>query len=242
MNVREAMVFAAGLGTRLGSLTDERPKALVEVGGLPLLERVARRLVEAGVERIVVNVHPFAERIRRFVRERGDFGVEVAISEEPDGPLETGGGLRRARARFRGDGPLLLHNVDVLTDLSLPLLCDAHEASGALATLAVMERETSRYLLFDERGLLGRIDRTREVEVRVREAEGEIRALAFSGIHVVQPELPGRVTEEGAVSILVPYLRLAAQGARILPFRMDGCRWLDVGKPASLAEATRLFP
>ncbi len=113
------MIFAAGLGTRLRPLTDETPKALVEVGGDPLLEHVATRLVEAGVERLVVNVHPFADRIRRFVRERADFGVEVAISEEPERPLETGGGLRHARTLLRGEGPILLHNVDVLTDLPM---------------------------------------------------------------------------------------------------------------------------
>ncbi len=110
-----------------------------------------------------------------------------------------------------------------------------------MATLAVMERETQRYLLFDERGLLGQKDVSQDLELRVRDPEGEVRALAFSGIHVVAPDFPGRITEEGAFSILVPYLRLAAEGARILPFRMDGCRWMDVGKPAQLEEARRWY-
>jgi NDP-sugar pyrophosphorylase family protein len=117
----------------------------------------------------------------------------------------------------------------------------AHEKSGAVATLAVMDRSTSRYLLFDDHGLLGRVNRIRGEEQRVRQATGEVRPLAFSGIHVIAPDLPGRITEEGTFSILEPYLRLAAKGARILPFRMDGCRWLDVGKPAELALAERWF-
>src|SRR5262245_31371443 len=115
----DAMILAAGLGTRLAPLTDATPKALVEVGGVPMLERVARRLVEAGAPRLVVNVCPFADRIEAFVRARHGFGVECAISRESPAPLETGGGLLAAAPLLQDDGPVVLHNVDVLTDLSI---------------------------------------------------------------------------------------------------------------------------
>jgi len=240
VTVKEAFVFAAGRGTRLRPLTDRMPKALVEVCGVPMLERVVRRLAEAGVERVVVNVHPFADRIERFVREREGFGVDVVLSRERDAPLETGGGLRHARRLLRADGPLFLHNVDVLTDLPLVAMAEAHALGAPLATLAVMERPTRRHLLFDEVGLLGRDDESKGVETRVRAPEGEVRRLAFAGVHVVSRDLPARITASGAFSILEPYLRLAGEGERILPFRVDGSLWLDVGRPAQLEEAQRI--
>ena len=236
----EALVFAAGLGTRLRPLTDRMPKALVEVGGVPMLERVALRLVDAGVDHIVVNVHPFADRIERFVLGRGGFGVRVDLSREVERPLETGGGLRAARHLLRCDGPILLHNADVLTDLPLEALVAAHAEREALATLAVMDRSSSRGLLFDARGLLGRVDDGRGMELRAREAAGEVSRLAFAGVHAVAPTLPDLLTEEGAFSILESYLRLAGEGHRILPFRVDGCSWIDIGRPEQLEAARRM--
>jgi NDP-sugar pyrophosphorylase family protein len=238
----EAMVFAAGLGTRLKPLTDRTPKALVDVGGVAMLERVARRLAAAGCRRMVVNVHgpTFADRIERFVLERAGFGMEVAFSREDPVPLETGGGLRHARGLLLGDGPLLLHNADVLTDLPLEAMVEAHVKERPLVTLAVMERPTQRYLLFDEHGLLGRVDETRDLDLRVREPAGEVTKLGFAGVHVVSRELLEQLTEEGVFSILEPYLRLAREGASILPFRVDGCRWVDIGRPEQLEAARRL--
>ncbi|HEX7243787.1 MAG TPA: sugar phosphate nucleotidyltransferase, partial [Longimicrobiaceae bacterium] len=220
-------------------LTDRIPKALVPVGGVPILERVARRVVDAGADRLVINVHHFGEQIERYAAERDGWGVEVVFSREPDGPLETGGGLLRAAPLLRGDAPFLVHNADVLTDLPLREMYAAHGAGGALATLAVMERPSSRHLLFDDRGLLGRADEKKELELRVRPAEGEVRRLAFCGVHVVSPALLPRVTERGVFSILDPYLRLAGEGERILPFRADGSLWLDIGRPEQLEEANR---
>lgn len=238
----QALVFAAGLGTRLRPLTDHTPKALVDVGGVPMLERVIRRLVDSGVERVVVNVHPFADRIERFVRERDSFGVEVVLSHETDRPLETGGGLAQAHALalLHPDLPLVLHNADVLTDLPLDAMAEAHARHTPLATLAVMERPSSRGLLFDDDGLLGRVDETKDLELRVRETRGEVRRLAFAGVHVVDARLPGRITERGAFSILEPYQRLAGEGEAILPFRVDGSLWIDIGRPKQLDEARRL--
>jgi NDP-sugar pyrophosphorylase family protein len=234
------MLFAAGLGTRLRPLTDHTPKALVEVGGVPILERVARRLIAAGADRLIINTHHFGEQIERYVRERGGWGVEVLFArEERETPLETGGGLLRAAPLFRGDAPFFLHNADILTGLPLEEMYRAHGESGALATLAVMERPTSRHLLFDERGLLGRTDERKGLDLRVRPAEGEARKLAFGGVHVVSPEFLSRITEHGVFSILDPYLRLAGEGERILPFRVDGFLWLDIGSPQQLEAARR---
>src|SRR5687767_4554295 len=158
------MILAAGLGTRLRPLTDEMPKALVQVAGVPMLERVARRLVDAGADRLIINVSPHADMIRAFIEEKNGFGVDCAVSEEPDGPFDTGGGLRRAEPLFRKDGPFIAHNVDVLTDLDLRALLAAHQerpgpdtqrgprgessGTGAVATLAVRPGDTDRYLLF----------------------------------------------------------------------------------------------
>jgi NDP-sugar pyrophosphorylase family protein len=234
------MVFAAGLGERLKPLTDRLPKALVEVGGTTMLERTCRRLVAAGADRLIVNVCPFADEIDRFVRERRGFGAEVVLSREEGKPLETGGGLAHARALFRRDGPFLLHNVDVLTDLDLGALLAAHEASGALATLAVMERESARRLLFDDAGLLGRVDASKGLDLRARPPVGRVRELAFAGVHAASPALLDLVTERGAFSILDAYLRLAGEGRRILAHRVDGCAWVDVGRPEHLEAARRL--
>ncbi|HEX2091635.1 MAG TPA: nucleotidyltransferase family protein [Longimicrobiaceae bacterium] len=236
----DALLFAAGLGTRLRPLTDHTPKALVPVGGAPILERVARRVIAAGADRLIVNTHHLGEQIERYVEERGGWGVEVLFSREPEAPLETGGGLLRAAPLFRRDAPFLAHNADILTDFPLREMYAAHLGSGALATLAVMERPSSRQLLFDDQGLLGRVDQRRGLDLRVRPAGGEVRRLAFGGVHVISPEIFSRITETGVFSILDPYLRLAAEGERILPFRTDGSLWLDIGRPEQLEEANRV--
>lgn len=234
------MIFAAGLGTRLRPLTHHIPKALVPVAGVPVLERAARRLVAAGADRLVINVHWFADRIERFVEEREGFGVDVRISREDEVPLETGGGLLRAAERgcFRGDAPFFLHNADVVTDLSLEDLYEEHLRSGALVTLAVMRRHSSRDLLFDDDGLCGHTDREGQTRF-ARPARGEATALGFAGVHVASPELLARIEERGVFSIIWPYLRLASEGARILPFRVDGSLWLDIGTAERLEEATK---
>lgn len=239
----DAMLFAAGLGTRLRPLTDRVPKALVEVDGVPVLEHVARRLIDAGADRLVVNVHHLGEQVARFLEERGGFGVEWAVSREPgEAPLETGGGLLHARRLLRGDAPLFLHNADILTDLPLGDLYRAHRlADDPLATLAVMERPSRRRLLFDDGGLLGRVDDGKDLRLEVREPVGPVRELAFCGVHVVSARFPGLIEERGAFSILEPYLRLAAEGERILPFRVDGAEWIDIGRPEQLEEARRRF-
>jgi NDP-sugar pyrophosphorylase family protein len=234
------MLLAAGLGTRLRPLTDHTPKALVEVGGVPILERVARRVIAAGAGRLVINTHHLGGQVEEYVRSRRGFGVEAVFSREDVQPLETGGGLLHAEPLFHKDAPFFLHNADILTDLPLGEMYAAHGASGALATVAVMERPSARGLLFDDRGLLGRTDETKGVDLRVRAAEGPVRKLAFAGVHVVSPRVFGRITERGVFSILDPYLRLAGDGEAVLPFRVDGSLWLDIGRPEQLEEARRV--
>lgn len=235
----DAMLLAAGLGTRLRPLTDHTPKALIEIGGVPILERVARRLIDAGADRLIINLHHLGERIREFVESRSGFGVEVCFSTEPEQALETGGGLQHAEPCFRGDGPFFLHNADILSDFPLREMYSAHLRDAPLATLAVMERPTSRYLLFDDVGLFGRADEGKGLRLEARPAVGPERRLAFGGVHVISPEIFARTSERGAFSILDPYLRLVEEGAKILPHRIDGHRWVDIGKPEQLQEARR---
>jgi len=231
------MLFAAGLGTRLRPLTHEIPKALVPVAGEAMLDRVARRVIDAGADRIVINVHHLGQQVIDHVRAQDGWGVDVRFSvEEGDGPLETGGGLLHAREHFRGDRPILIHNTDVLADFPIGEMLAAHEQTGALATLAVMQREKSRALLFDRRGLLGAVGRDGE-ERRVREAEGDVDYLGFCGVHAVRPALIDALTETGVFSIIHPYLRLAEAGERILPHRVDGTLWIDIGTHERLEEA-----
>ncbi|HEV7589444.1 MAG TPA: nucleotidyltransferase family protein [Longimicrobium sp.] len=233
----DAMILAAGLGTRLRPLTDHTPKPLIPVAGVPMLERVARRLIAAGADRLIVNTSHLSEQVEAFLREREGFGVEWHVSREPGEPLETGGAILQGAPLFRQDAPFFLHNADVLTDLPLAAMYRAHELSDPLATLAVMERETSRHLLFDDRGLLGRMDAKKALDLRVRDAVGEVRSLAFGGVHVISPRIFGLLTESGAFSILDPYLRLAAAGETILPFRVDDFTWIDIGRPEQLEAA-----
>jgi N-acetyl-alpha-D-muramate 1-phosphate uridylyltransferase len=240
----EAMILAAGLGTRLRPVTDTVPKALVPVAGVPMLERVARTLVGAGATHLVINVHHHADQIEAFVEERKGFGVPHSISREPgETPLETGGGLLYAREHFRSGEPFFLHNVDVISDMDLAGMYREHAARRPLVTLAVNERETSRPLLFDRRGLYGWADRRpgREAEQRVREPDGASREWGFAGAHVIDPAIFGLLTESGKFSIIPPYLRLAGAGYEIRPFDVSRATWLEIGSVERLEEARRIL-
>lgn len=235
----DALLFAAGAGSRLRPLTDRIPKALVPVAGEPMLLRAARHVIAAGADRIIINVHHHAELIEAFVEDAGSFGVEVLFSREPERALETGGGLLHAAPLLRRDAPILLRNTDVIAEFALSAMVEAHRASGALATLAVNRREASRYLCFDENGLQGRRDVAADVVRAARPPRGAVRELAFCGIHVIAPALLDRITERGVFSIMVPYQRLAGAGARIEAYDIGDALWLDIGSPARLREAER---
>jgi NDP-sugar pyrophosphorylase family protein len=236
----KAMILAAGLGTRLRPLTDDRPKALVEVAGHTLLEITLRRLREFGIHQVIVNVHHFSDLLVDYLKKNGDFGMQVAISREED-LLDTGGGLKKAAWFFSedaGDGePFLLHNVDVLSTIDLGRMVEFHRQHQALATLAVQDRETSRYLLFDdEQRLCGRQAGRHQPPEIVRPSR-TTQGLAFSGVHVISPRFLSLMTEQGVFSIITSYLRLAAEGEKIMAFRADAYYWRDLGKPENLAQA-----
>jgi mannose-1-phosphate guanylyltransferase len=239
----KAMILAAGLGTRLRPLTGDRPKALVEVAGRTLLEITLSRLRACGVREVIVNVHHFADMVVDYLKKNGDFGMRIEISRE-DVLLDTGGGLKKAAWFFLEDPsrraePFLLHNVDVLSNIDLGHMVQFHREQQALATLAVQDRKTSRYLLFDKQGqLCGRRFGDDQETEPVRSSQ-PVEALAFSGIHVISPRLFSLMTEDGAFSIIASYLRLAAEGEKILSFRADEYYWRDLGKPENLAQAAQ---
>jgi MurNAc alpha-1-phosphate uridylyltransferase len=242
----QAMIFAAGLGTRMGALTEATPKALVPVKGRPLLGHVMDRLVKAGAMRIVVNTAHHGDQIAEWLVANTPAGVEIALSPEPGGPFDTGGGLIAAAKHFRGEDPILLHNVDVLSRIDLVALVDAHREARARfgdrvkATLAVQDRATSRKLVFDEGGLLGWLKSASGEERLVREPLGAVQRFGFSGIHVVEPAVLRLTERNGTFSILDLYLDLAAREYFILPHDVTGEEWLDVGTPERLREAERL--
>jgi len=238
-----AMILAAGLGTRLRPLTDQRPKALAEVAGRTLLEITLSRLRAFGIREVIINVHHFADMIADYLEAHRSFDMRIAFSRE-EVLLDTGGGLKKAADFFlenpdSPEEPFVVHNVDVISAIDLGRMAQFHSENQALATLAVQNRETSRYLLFDERlELCGRRSaRDRKTEL-VRPSQ-PVQALAFSGIHVVSPRIFPMMTEEGAFSIITSYLRLAAQGERILAFRADEYYWRDLGTAADVPQAAR---
>jgi NDP-sugar pyrophosphorylase family protein len=247
----KAMILAAGLGTRLRPLTNDRPKALVEVGGRTLLEITLTRLRDFGINDVIINVHHYADMVIDHVRAAGNFGMHIEFSRE-DVLLDTGGGLKKAAWFFKesagdsGSGandnphekePFILHNVDVISTIDLKRMMQVHKQSAALATLAVQERTTSRYLLFnDHLQLCGRRLVKEEKTEIVRPSQG-LSELAFTGIHVISPQIFPLLTEEGIFSIVPAYLRLASQGENIQAFRADEYYWRDLGKAENIRQA-----
>ena len=227
----KAMVLAAGMGTRLRPLTDDRPKALVEVAGRTMLDLTLARLRRFGVREVIVNVFHFADMVVDYLRAHDNFGMRIEVSRE-ETLLDTGGGLKQAEWFFaQSDEPFFLHNVDILSEFDLARMVAVHRESGALATLATQGRATSRPLVFDDRGQLLRRDAAGSAV-----GAGEQR-LAFAGIHVISPRIFSEMQQEGAFSIIDTYLQLSAMGDRVLAFRDDDVYWRDLGKPESVAKA-----
>ena len=239
----KAMIFAAGLGSRLKPLTDTMPKALVPVAGCPMLEHVILKLKASGFTEIVINIHHFGEQIIDFLKTNNDFGVTIHISDERDRLLDTGGGIRKARLFFENSGePFLVHNVDILSDMNLKELYDFHMQSGSVATLLASRRTTSRYLLFNtERKLRGWINKdTGQVKPEgFHYDESLYREYAFSGIHVFSPAV-FRLMEaprwEGKFSIMDFYLATCGQ-TDYSGYLAEKLELIDIGKPETLARA-----
>lgn len=246
----KAMIFAAGLGTRLRPLTDSCPKALIEVGGKTMLERVIERLRKAGVDKMVVNVHHHAGMIEDYLRRNKNFGVDIAVSDERDRLLDTGGGIVKAATLLTDgtDEPIMLYNADILTDFSLPAMLAAHERSGAEATLLVSAtRKSSRGLIFDPDGrMCGWINHATG-EIRSPGAiPAGARSMAFSGIHIINPSLIAAMASygetHGDVFSLTPfYTDTCASEEYRAYLQPDTGVWIDIGRPETLAEARRLF-
>jgi NDP-sugar pyrophosphorylase family protein len=261
----KAMILAAGLGTRLRPLTNDRSKALVELNGRTLLEITLTRLQTFGVTEAILNVHHHAQMVVDYLKTKNNFNMRLEISREDDQLLDTGGGLKKAAWFFQEnsallDEPFLLHNVDVISAIDLAAMLQFHKERNALATLAVQTRESSRQLLFNNQlQLSGRQGGTANPSCAIQAAppissshsplatshstlpqskeSSPLHTAAFSGIHVLSPRLLPQLTETGPFSIIDSYLRLASQGQKILAFRHDKSYWRDLGKPADLAQA-----
>ncbi|MFV0146244.1 nucleotidyltransferase family protein [Empedobacter falsenii] len=235
----KAMIFAAGLGTRLKPFTENHPKALAIVNGKPLLQRNIEYLKSFGIDEVVINVHHFADQIIEFLEENNYFGIEITISDETDQVLETGGGLVKAKTNF--DEDFLVMNVDILTDLHLTNFIKAHQENKALVTLAVSDRNSSRKLYFNDKNeLKGWRNLKTEEEIKAVDSLDDLNDLAFSGIHVINPALFDKITETGKFSIMKVYMNLMKTES-IIGFDHSGGILIDVGRPESVLEAEQYF-
>ena len=242
----KAMILAAGMGTRLQPLTNDRPKALVTVAGQTMLEIALIRLRTFGVREVIVNVHHYADMVVAYLKANDDFGMWIEVSRE-DVLLDTGGGLKKAAPFFLKSGeslqePFILHNVDVISTIDLGRMMRFHTEQTALATVAVQDRETSRFLLFDEHGHLcgrrtGRDAKAEGSQTELVRHAQQVQALAFSGIHILSPHLFAMMRQEGAFSIITAYMDLAGQGEKIIAYRADDCYWRDLGRPENVMQA-----
>ncbi len=232
----KAMILAAGIGSRLRPITDTRPKALVEINKIPLLEIVIKRLISFGFDKIIINTYHFADQILNFLKQKNNFDIEIVISNESKKLLGTGGGLKRAAWFFNDGNPFLLHNVDIISNINLNDLISFHTKSGSIATLAVKNRQTSRYLLFDEKKILcGWENKKTGEKIISRKSESKLHPMAFSGIHVIDPVIFNFKKMEESFSIIDFYLHLAKEH-KISGYEHNDSYWFDVGKKENLAE------
>jgi len=235
------MVFAAGLGTRLKHETLNKPKALVEVVGKTLLQRAIEKLKNDGISEIVVNIHHYSELITEFIK-TNDFDIPIHISDEHNKLLDTGGGLKKAGHFFKGDLPVVIYNVDIISNINLQTVLEEHRKSKALATVVVRNRSTQRYLKFDnKKRLVGWINKkTGEARISIPENFERSTEMAFSGIHIVQPKIFCLMPPEDKFSIIDLYLELA-KSHLIKGYFDNSALWIDVGKPKQLEQARHLF-
>ena len=238
----KALIFAAGLGTRLKEHTSDKPKALVQLAGKPLLQHSIEKLIAHHITDITINVFHFAGQIISFLESHPFPGVNIHISDEREELLDTGGGLHKAFSFLSGNEPILLYNVDVISNLDISLLEQAHLASGSLVTLVVRQRETSRYMMFDTDMQLAGWKNFSNGETKISRPASFSNALpyAFSGIQVVQPELFKLITEKGKFPIMDLYLRLA-QTNKITGYLDNSTMWMDLGKPDQLLLADEML-
>jgi MurNAc alpha-1-phosphate uridylyltransferase len=236
----KAMIFAAGLGTRLKPFTENHPKALAVVNNKTLLQRNIEYLKGFGFRELVLNVHHFPEQIISFLHEHHNFGCKIIISDETDALLETGGGLKKVAPYLKGKEPFLVMNVDMLTNLNIGSMIAFHQSNKSLATLAVTSRATSRYFLFNEKNELCGWKNIKTNEEKIKRNEAGLIPKAFSGIHIIEPIIFDRMKQEGKFSMVDVYLELCATN-KISGFDHSSDILIDVGKPESIAQAENLF-
>lgn len=235
--MKQAMVFAAGLGTRLKPLTDTMPKALVRVGDQPLLAHVVLKLKQAGFTRIIINVHHFAEQIIDYLQEHHNFGIDILVSDERAMLLETGGGIKKAIPFFHPEAPILIHNVDILSNVDLAAFYDQAQYSDAM--LLVSQRKTKRYLMFQEPDMqLCGWTNIETGEVKGKEAP---HLCAFSGIHVLSPRLFPLMSEFPERFSIIDFYLKACETCHIKGFLNPDLQLMDVGKLDTLHEAEQFL-
>ncbi|MCD4683322.1 MAG: nucleotidyltransferase family protein [Bacteroidales bacterium] len=232
----KAMIYAAGLGTRLHPITQQIPKALVQISGKPLLEILIEKFIKTGIHDIIINVHHFAEQIIEFVNTKENFGINIQFSDERNKLLDTGGGLKKASWFFDDGNAFLVHNADVLSDIDLNNLVETHLKLNAIATVAVRKRTTSRYLLFDQENVLCGWENIKTGERIMTRPTKFYLQFGFSGIHVINPSIFNYMEEKGKFSIIESYLKLAKHH-KIISFDHTHSIWLDLGKNENLQEA-----
>ncbi len=235
----KAMIFAAGFGTRLGELTADKPKALVEVAGKPMLQHAVEYLKSYGVIEIIINVHHFADMIVDFVKKKHSFELNIAFSDERAHLLDTGGGLIKASWFFDKDEPFVLYNVDILTITDLKAVIYRHRRSNALATLVTKNRITSRYLLVNSEGALCGWRNTQTGEQIIVNESEPLTEAAYSGIQVADPKIFSLYKRTGKFSITPMYLELAKD--HLITTYLDDGPWFDLGKPENICAAEATF-
>jgi NDP-sugar pyrophosphorylase family protein len=234
----QAMILAAGLGTRLKPVTDEIPKALVELNGKTLLEISIRNLIENDFRKIIINVHHFADKVKEFL-DKNTFAADIFISDESDLLLDTGGGIKHAQ-KFFNDSPILVHNVDIISNLNLKEFYQYHINDDALASLVVSRRTSSRYLLFNDENILCGWQNTKNDEKIIVRAEPNLKQLAFDGIHILNPHMIELFPKEKAFPIVKAYLKIA-ETEDIHAYISNDIKWIDVGKIDNLQKAEELY-
>ena len=236
----KAMIFSAGLGTRFKPWTDTHPKALALVNGKSLLQRNIEYLQQYGITEVVVNVHHFAEQVREAIDKNNGWGSKIIISDESAEVLETGGGLLKARHLLECDGPFITLNVDILTNLDINKLLAFHQQHKPLISFGVTDRKTSRYFLFDEVNRLCGWKNTLTEQQKIAISKPDLKLKAYSCVVVFEPQVFSLIRERGKFSLTETYLDLAAENL-ILGFEHSGDKFIDVGKPESVAIAETLF-
>ncbi len=235
----KAMILAAGIGSRLKPLTNDIPKALVEVEGETMLERSVRHLKYFGFNEIIINLHHFPEQIINFLKKNNNFGITIHFSEEYDELLDTGGAIKKA-GWFFGDEPFLVYNTDILTNLNLWVLWNYHKQHDGIATLVVRKRESSRYLLFDHNNRLAGWENTKKDEMKLAGNGSYEKRLAFSGIHILNPEIFQYFPNQRKFSVIEAYLDIAKQ-ENIYGFQDEQSYWFDIGNLEKLEKASNFI-